>query len=113
MTAVACVAAGVLSGCRGDPVQAPPELRIVRRLMDGGFRTSAAPFTRRGYTAIGETRKLAVAAADPVAPIVTCVPPKLSTSLQRPCVVSVPHEVAPVQTLIVETAPLQLVRADA
>src|SRR6476660_1014322 len=113
LVAVACLAPLVLTGCQTESPPSAPELRIVRRLMDEGFRTASPPFTRRGYTAIGDTSRLAVAAADPVDLNVSCVPARQSTSVRRPCALSVPREVAPVQTLIVETAPLQLIRADA
>src|SRR5262245_58567280 len=100
-----------LVGCQPQPPAPPPDLQIVRRLIDQGFRTASPPFTRRGYTVIGETRKLAVAAAEVVYPDVSCVPASLSTSPRRPCAVTVPREVAPVQTLILETDSLAMLRA--
>ena len=102
-----------LAGCQQTPPAPPPDLQIVRRLLDQGFRTASPPFTRRGYTVIGETRKLAVAAADAVLPEVSCVPSSLSDSPRRPCTVTVPREVAPVQTIILETDSLPMLRAAA
>src|SRR5262245_60087159 len=110
---IACLAPVVLGGCHTEAPTPPPELRIVRRLIDQGFRTAPPPFTRRGFTVIGETRKLAVAAADPMVPEVSCVPASLSSSLRRPCTVGVPDSVSPIQTLILETESLPRLRSGA
>ena len=94
-----------LAGCQQTPPAPLPELQIVRRLLDQGFRTASPPLTRPGYALIGDTRKLAVAAAEPIVPEVSCVPPWLAPSPRRLCTVTVPRDVAAAQTFILQQAP--------
>ena len=102
---------GIGTGCHEPPAQAPPELRVFRRLLDDPPRAAATPSTHSGYESLNDVRKLVVAAATSVDPSTVCTPTSSSTSPTRPCSVTVPRSLLPAQTLIVETAPLPLLRA--
>jgi arylsulfatase A-like enzyme len=88
-----------------------PQLRVVRRLLDDGFRTAMPPFTHKGVESIAGVRKLAVAAVTSIHPSTVCMPPTESASPRRPCTVTVPRSESSVPALIVETESLPLLRA--
>lgn len=99
------------TSCHEVPSRPVPELRVVRRLLDDGFRTAAAPFTHRGVESLAGVRKLVVAAATPIDPSTVCLP--RSSSPTRPCTITVPRSTPAVPSLIVETGSLPLLRAGA
>ncbi|HWP65494.1 MAG TPA: sulfatase [Candidatus Limnocylindria bacterium] len=99
-----------LAGCSPTPPAPRQEYRVVRRLLDDGFRTAVPPLTHRGVETIADTRRLVVTAATEVEPAIVCPPP--AAGPKRLCRVSVPRDL-PVQTLIAETQPLPLLRATA
>jgi hypothetical protein len=103
--------ATLAAGCHGMRTPATPELRIVRRLLDDGFRTAAPPFTHGGFESIAGVRKLAVAAVTPIRPRMMCMPQTQSSSPRRPCTITVPSSKRSIPALIVETASLPLLRA--
>ena len=100
-------------GCHEASTRSVPGLRVVHRLLDDRFRTGAAPFSRGGFESVAGVRKLVVGVATPIEPSTVCMPATQSASPTRPCTITVPRSDLSIPTLIVETAPLPLLRARA
>jgi arylsulfatase len=112
LRAVVVVLVTLGTSCQGPP---PPQLRVVRHLLDDlPKRSSKAPTSSApGYVSLNDVRRPVLAASQSTHPSVVCPPETDPPSRHRRCRVSLPKRAPRAAGWILETTPIAILRANA